>query len=52
MSFIFDPRFFNVLIIAMFLAAAIRWAVEKNWSQAGYWVSAALLNVFVTMGVK
>lgn len=51
-SFIFDPRFFNVAIIAMFIAAAIRWAWEKNWAQAGYWASAALLNVFVTIGVK
>lgn len=53
MSLIFDPRFFNVLIVFMFVAAAVRWAFERNWAQATYWLAAAVLNVAVTcMGVK
>lgn len=50
MKYLVDPRFFNVLIIVLFVAAAVRWAVEGKWSQAGYWLSAAVLNVFVTIG--
>jgi hypothetical protein len=52
MNWILDPRAFNVLIILLFIAAAIRWAFAGNWPQAGYWASAAVLNVFVTVGVK
>lgn len=52
MNYVYDPRFFNVLIIVLFVAAAVRWAFAGNWPQAGYWISAALLNVFVTIGVK
>lgn len=47
-----DPRFFNVFIILMFIAAAIRWAFERNWVQVGYWLSAAGLNICVTIGSK
>lgn len=49
MSFIFDPRFFNALIIFMFLTAAVRWACAGNWLQVVYWVSGAALNAVVTM---
>jgi hypothetical protein len=52
MTWLLDPRAFNVLIILLFIAAAIRWAFAGNWPQAGYWASAAVLNVFVTLGVK
>lgn len=47
-----DPRLFNLLIIALFIGAAIRWAFAGNWAQAGYWLSAAVLNVFVTAMAK
>ena len=48
-----DPRLFNFLIIAMFAFAAVRWALEKNWPQVGYWAGAVILNVAVTfMGSK
>lgn len=47
-----DPRIFNGVIIAMFLAASIRWAYEKNWAQTIYWICAAGLNVAVTMMAK
>lgn len=52
MTWLMDPRAFNVLIIVLFLAAAVRWGFAGNWPQAGYWASAALLNVFVTLGVE
>ena len=53
MKYLLDPRAFNVAIIVLFLAAAVRWAFARNWPQAAYWVSAAVLNVTVTlMGSK
>lgn len=48
MNVLLDPKIFNYLIIAMFAAAAIRWAFAGNWPQSGYWASAAVLNIFVT----
>jgi hypothetical protein len=53
MRWLADPRAFNVAIIVMFLAAAVRWAAARNWPQASYWLAAAVLNVAVTfMAVK
>jgi Flp pilus assembly protein protease CpaA len=53
MTWLFDPRIFNWLIIAMFVAAAIRWAFAGNWPQTGYWLAAAALNIAVLfMGMK
>lgn len=49
MTFLADPRIFNAAIIAMFLAASVRWAFEKNWPQTFYWLSAAALNVAVCL---
>lgn len=48
MNFLMDPRAFNVVVIVWFLATALRWSFAGNWLQVGYWVSAAVLNVFVT----
>jgi hypothetical protein len=52
MTYLSDPRAINVLIIILFIVAAIRWTCAGNVPQAGYWASAALLNVFVTMAAK
>lgn len=48
MRWLLDPRAFNVAIIVMFLAAAVRWSFAKNWPQAAYWLAAAALNISVT----
>jgi hypothetical protein len=42
-----SPRAFNLLIIALFICAAIRWACAGNWSQFWYWLAAAVLNIAV-----
>jgi len=47
-----DPRIFNFAIIAMFLAAAIRWACAGNWAQVAYWIAAAVLNIATLPGVS
>lgn len=48
MDWLFEPQFFNWLIVGMFVAAAVRWAFESNWAQSTYWLAAAVLNVAVT----
>lgn len=53
LTWLTDPRFFSLLIIALFILAAIRWACAGNWPQAVYWISGAVLNCAVlTMGAK
>lgn len=52
MTWLLDPRLFNILIIVMFIAAAIRWGFVGNWPQSIYWIAAAVLNVAVTVGMK
>jgi hypothetical protein len=47
-SWLLDPRAFNVLILILFAAAAIRWAVAGNWLQALYFLCAFGLNISVT----
>jgi hypothetical protein len=49
MKALFEPRIFNILIMSLSGAASLRWAIARDWPQAGYWGSALLLNLFVTM---
>jgi hypothetical protein len=49
MRYLFEPRLFNALIMFLSGAASLRWALARDWPQAGYWGSALLLNLFVTM---
>lgn len=46
-AFLFDPRIFNCLIIAMFILAAMRWAFAGDYSQTTYFAAAAALNIAV-----
>jgi hypothetical protein len=52
MRFLLDPRLFNIVILVLFGATAIRWAIEKNWGQATYWLAALVLNIAVTFMMK
>lgn len=47
MRYLTDPRAFSVLIIALFVLAALRWAFAGNWPQVIYWASGAALNCAV-----
>jgi hypothetical protein len=42
-------RWFAITLIALMLCASIAYACESDWRRAGYWASAALLNVFVSV---
>lgn len=52
MNILTNPMAFNWLIIILFIGASIRWVFAGNIPQAGYWASAAVLNVFVTLMAK
>lgn len=47
MQLLTDPRAFSILIIVLFVLAAIRWACAGNWPQAVYWAAGAVLNIAV-----
>jgi hypothetical protein len=51
MKWLFDPRLFNFVILALFALAAIRWAMDKNWGQAAYFFFAFCLNWVVTFSM-
>jgi hypothetical protein len=51
MSF-FDPKFFNVLIMSLYFAAAFRWACAGKWVDVCYWLSALAITATVTFGYK
>jgi hypothetical protein len=46
---IFDPRIFNYILIALYFLAAVRFAFDKNWIQTGYMISAMSITIFVTL---
>lgn len=52
MSWLTDPKLFNVIIMFCFLAAALRWAFVPHWGQVIYWVSSATLTIAVTWGMS
>ena len=47
-----NPALFNYAILALFLCATVRWAIDGNWMQTLYWFAAFWLNVAVTVGMK
>ena len=47
MRFLINPNLFAWIVIALFVASAIRWVVERNWVQVAYWGAAAILNLAV-----
>lgn len=49
MNWLTNPRLGDFLIIAAFIGNAIRWSFDGNWPRAGYWASAALLNVCISL---
>lgn len=49
MTWLTGPRIGEAVIIAEFIGVAIWFAIEGNWPKAGYWCSAAALNIFITM---
>lgn len=50
MSFIFDPKVFNYLIMTLYVVNSARWAVYGSWGDAAYWISAFMITASVTWG--
>jgi hypothetical protein len=47
-----DPRAFNFLIMALYAANAVRWAVHGSWADCCYWLSALAITATVTFGYQ
>ena len=47
-----DPAIFQYGMLLLYVAALIRHAYAGNWWNCLYWVSAGLINVAVTFGMK
>lgn len=47
-----DPRLFNVIIMALYASAAIRWGWAGRWADMCYWLSALAITLTVTFGYK
>jgi len=52
MTLFADPRAFNFLIMGLYAASAIRWAIAGKWADCCYWLSALAITATVTFGYK
>jgi len=52
LSILLDPRAFNFLIMALYVANATRWAIHGSWADVSYWLSAFAITATVTFGYK
>lgn len=43
-----DPRFFNYVILGLYTANILNYAVRGRWNDAWYWLSAASITASVT----
>ena len=44
MAFLFDPRFFNFVIMALYTMSAVRWAFAGRYADMCYWLSALAIT--------
>lgn len=47
MKFLTDARLFNCILIGLYVLAMSRWAYERRWSMAVYFLGATMLNLAV-----
>ena len=52
MKVLLDPRLFNYVVMAMYLANSVRWAFERRPADVCYWLSALAITATVTFGYK
>lgn len=48
MRILFDPRVFNFIILGLYTANIINYALRRQWNDAWYWMSAASITASVT----
>lgn len=46
----FNPKFFNTLIMCLYLINAVWWAYHKSYADMWYWLSALSITACVTWG--
>lgn len=49
-SWLFDPKIFNYLIMCLYALNACRWAFDGKWADMCYWLSALAITATVTFG--
>lgn len=52
MSWLFDPRIFNFVIMSLYLVNSVRWLIHGSWADTCYWLSALAINATVTFGYR
>jgi hypothetical protein len=52
MKFFTDVRFFNYLIMSLYLLNACRWGMAGRWGDVAYWASACAITASVTWGYR
>lgn len=52
MTWVFDPRIFNCVIMALYLTNAVWWAAHRQWADTCYWLSALAITATVTFGYQ
>ena len=49
-ALLLDPKAINYLLICLYTANAVRWAVHGSWPDALYWAGALGITIAVTWG--
>ena len=52
MTFLLDPKFFNYLIMSLYVVNSLRWTAHGSWADAGYWACAFGITACVTWGYE
>lgn len=50
MNLLLDPKVFNYVIMSLYVINAGRWAINGNWADVSYWLSAFAITATVTWG--
>jgi hypothetical protein len=51
-DFLFDPKIFNYVIMALYCLNALRWAIHGSIADTCYWLSALAITMTITFGYK
>ncbi len=52
MTWLFDPKVFNYLIMSLYCLNSGRWALYGSWPDVCYWLSAFAITATVTFGYE
>ena len=50
LSHLFEPRFFNFVIMALYCTNMLWWAWHRQWAHVAYWSGALWITAAVTFG--